>query len=50
MRKLRSMTWESFVTARERRESAAENHEGKSFCRRPNCKLGDNIKMNIKDI
>jgi hypothetical protein len=44
------MTWERFVTAKGRRESAAGKHEGKRFFRRPNCKLGDNIKMNIKDI
>jgi len=44
------MTWEKFVTAKGRQESAAENHDGKSFFRRPSCKLDDNIKMNIKDI
>ena len=28
MRKLRSKTWERYVTAKGRRESAAEKHEG----------------------
>jgi hypothetical protein len=49
MRKQRSVTWERFVKAKGRRESAAEKYEGKSFFRIPNCKLEDNIKMNVKE-
>jgi hypothetical protein len=44
------MTGERFVTTKGRRESAAENREGKSFFRRPSCNVEDNIKMNVKDI